>query len=174
MKDAIKAVICKGEELFFTTGKLTLDFSGEHHEALKNFFRARGLVPGSPVVVKFQDKESKSYRQLKTFFLALRIYRDYLLREHGIDRAVDDDLEDEFKRKYGVSKIKTAEDGIVERTFKGLSRYTMREMSALLGETLDEILIKFNDSGYYDKRFDEMMQEFNSQPVEPDKEIELY
>lgn len=170
MKDAIKAVIRKGEKSFFKQGELTLYFSGEHHEALKGFIRARGLVPGSPVVVKFQDKESKSAKQNRTYRLLVSIAFKSGLFGNDYDR-----LHNCFKQVYG-GVYKDWEDfaGKQHSDLESTANYTMPQMAKLITGTIDHVLRVFNESDYYDKRLDEMMQEFNSQPVEPDKEIELY
>jgi hypothetical protein len=162
MKNAVKAVIIKGEKTFNGDKVLTLQLDGPNWEAVKHFIKKRKLVPGSIIQLQIKDKESKSAKQNRTFHLLLQIYMKYLV--YSGQTIQEKELKDRIKENYGIN----------EYSLISFSEYDEKHASKAISGLIDEMLSVFNEADYYDKRFDEMIQEFNSAPVEPDEEMELF
>lgn len=173
MNTPAKAVITTCNKTFFGDGVLTLQLSGEGLHEAKQFVTLRGLRPGSPILFQLLDKESKSYKQLKTIHLLLRIYDKFL--QANVPEYIDiADLKNKIKYKYGVIEYWTAPDDKVMATLKSFADYKMSEMADVISGLFDEMIKLFAEYRYSDGRFDSMVQEFNSKPIEVDEKIELF
>lgn len=157
MKNLVKAVIIKGVKTFSKDKVLTLQLDGRNYDEVKQFVILRKLGVGSPVQLQLKDKESKSAEQNRTYRLLLQIALQSDL--FGINY---NQLHKCFKQAYGVIDAYQDFNGKWQTTLKSTADYTMPEMAKLITGTIDFMLTKFNEANYYDKRFDDMLQEFNT------------
>lgn len=164
----VKAVITTDSKTIKDDGVLHLLFADDNLTELKAFIAARGLRPGSTVVVKIDDKESKSYEQIKTVHLLIRIYDKFL--QENIDGYIDiTDLKNKMKYKYGVIDYWEAPDGKVVATLKSFADYKMSELKEVISGMMDEMIKVFHEYKYDSPeadRFNKMVREFNSQKIE--------
>ena len=168
MKSPIKAVITTDTKTL-KDGVIHLQASGDGLQELLNFIRLRKLKPGAVVQLQLKDKESKSARQNRTYRLLVQI-----AIQSGLFGMDYETLHKCFKQAYGVIDAYKDFDGKWQTSLKSTADYTMPEMAQLITGTIDFINVKFADHRYIDKRFDEMMQEFNSQKIEPPEELEIF
>lgn len=166
----VKAVITKDTKTFKDDKVLHLLFDGDHYEEIKNYLRLRKVGPGSVILFKIDDRESKSYKQLKTIHLLLRIYMNSDLS--GAESI--EHLKNRVKYQYGVIDYWEAADGQVIASLKSFADYKMSELAEVITGLFDEMIKVFAESGYNDKRLDSMVQEFNSQKITADEEMELF
>jgi hypothetical protein len=173
MKNAGKAVITKDTKTLKDDGVIHLQLSGEPLEEVKHFVRLRKLGPGSVVQFKMDDRESKSCKQLKTVHLLIQIYDKFL--QENVDGYIDiADLKNKVKYKYGVIEYWEAPDNKVIATLKSFAKYKMSELAKVITGLMDEMIKTFAPYRYMPKQFEEMIQAFNSQKIEPEEEIPIF
>jgi len=171
MKTPVKAEIVTDTLTLKDDGVIHLKLSGDNLFMLTDFVKLRKLGPGSVVMFQLYDRLDKSYEQLKTFFLLLRRYDLFFQGNfEGYTRTMED-LEDDILEKYGAFKEKTKKNGEKYLALKRLSKYKMREMSHLISGLFEEMIRVFAEYNWEDKRFEEMVKEFNSQKIEKVKEV---
>ena len=165
MTSPARCVITTDTKTLNKDGILHLLFHDDNLLSIKTFISSRGLRPGSSILVQLIDKESKSYEQLKTVHLLLRIYDTFL--QANIEGYIDiNDLKNKMKYKYGVIEYWEASDGTTLATLKSFAEYKMSELKDVISGMMDEMIKVFAEYRHEDKRFSEMIKEFNSQKIE--------
>jgi len=145
-KAVLSSILNDGEDI----AHYTFTFSGRPLAELK----ASKIAIGQAVEVKISDpNKNKTVEQNNTFHLLWTIYWNSGLPSDQTKTS----LRNRLKFEYGISEYYELKDGTVKGTLKSISKYTLKDLQILIDGTIREMLL----AGVNDKRFQDMIQEWN-------------